>query len=180
MENVNVTGAPPKPREGAAFVNVNNLNILLHGGFSGKSGTLPPKNEARSSMAMPGEVPHPWLPDLHVLRVTASKEDGVACAWTQVIAGPGSPSPRCGHRMLVVDMAETDPYKSKLHGSGLIECEVGENTHFFMDTFDRVGSPRWCGRITCRSSLKVLGRVAFCQHRKKMRRRLQGILCSTY
>jgi hypothetical protein len=145
---VDVTGPPPRPRENAKILNVHNGSLLVHGGYSGVPGHCPPRDEHVDSMP-PGTIDHPWLDDLFVLRVAKSDPSCgrfLTAAWTQVLTGPRSPSPRCGHSLLLVDVAKTDVSRCHFEGRGLSECVVGIQAQFTIKTFDEGGNPRWAGR----------------------------------
>ncbi len=145
-----VTGAPPRPRENAQLININDGSLLLHGGFSGVPGHCPPRDEMVEGLP-PGTIDHPWLHDLFVLRVSRDREQqqhsgAVVATWTQVLTGPRGPSPRCGHRMVLADVAETDTSRCHFSGKGMNQCVVGTPAVFHIRAFDERGQPRWAGR----------------------------------
>jgi hypothetical protein len=146
---VEVSGAPPRPRENAQMINVNDGSLLLHGGYSGAAGHCPPLDEYVGGLP-PGTVDHPWLDDLYVLRVIQNNDSGVQVTWTQVLTGSKSPSPRCGHGLILADVADTDPSKCIFTGDGLKKCVVGGQANFLIKTHDKNGNPRWSGRDTFR------------------------------
>ena len=144
---VEITGSPPRPRENAQMININDGSLLLHGGYSGESGHCPPIDEYVEGLP-PGTIDHPWLNDLYVLRIVQNNGARIQVAWTQILTGSKSPSPRCGHGLLLADVANTDPSKCIFGGAGLKECVVGGQTFFEITTHDKNGNPRWSGRDT--------------------------------
>ena len=145
---LNVTGSPPRPRENSEFLNAHSGSMILYGGYSGVSGHCPPHGEHVESLP-PGTIDHPWLDDLFVLRVSGRDghfESDLNATWTQVLTGSKTPSPRCGHSLLLVDRAKTDGSRCQYKGQGLCDCVVGIKSEFTIQTYDVKGNPRWAGR----------------------------------
>ena len=113
--------------------------------------------------------------DLHVLRVHADPTTGgITAAWTQVLTGNPRPSPRCGHRMLLADLAQTDASLCRVEGSGLAQCIVGSEASFRVVAYDGSGARRWCGRDDMQAVIRGPFPHGYDEATKDERRRKRG------